>query len=370
MSLHQPPTSFEGFVRSDGSVGSRNHVLVLPTVICSHIVAEEIADRSPSAVAAPHDHGCAQIGADSDQTRRTFIGLCRNPNVAGVLVVGLGCEGLQSDEVVRALDRNGVPVRESVIQDAGGTDPCIERGVAAVEELASGTRTAGRTAGDLGDLTVGVVATDCNPTTLGTADPLVGTVVEEVVNAGGRAVVAGADRVLPHADALQSRVRPVAREEFEALRGRHRDRPARATRVRHDALESTPDAVARLWSDLSFEEVLEYGERPDVDTGVSLLDAPARFAEAATGLAAAGAQVIVHTTGEGVPAGHPIVPTIKVTGDPATYGALEGDIDVDARNAVAADVLELVGRVASGEPTCAERTGLTDFAITRVGPSM
>jgi altronate dehydratase large subunit len=287
------------------------------------------------------------------------------------LVVGLGCEGLQSGGIVRELERNGVPVKESVIQDAGGTEPCIEQGIAAVEELASETRTADRMAGDLGDLTIGVVATDCNPTTLETVDPLVGTVVEEVVDAGGRAVVAGTDRILPHADSLRSRFRPgSARTGFEELLRRHRDVPARATRVRHDARESTPNAVARLWSDLPFEGVLEYGDRPGAETGVTLLDAPARFAEAATGLAAAGAQVIVHTTSEGIPAGHPVIPTIKVTGDPATYGALEGDIDVDARSADAGDVLELVGRVASGEPTCAERTGLTDFAITRVGPSM
>jgi altronate dehydratase large subunit len=365
-----PQTSFEGFARPDGRRGSRNHVLVLPTVICSHVVAEEIADRSPSAVATPHDHGCAQIGADNNQTRRTFLGLCDNPNVAGVLVVGLGCEALQSDGIVRELERDGAPVRESVIQDAGGTEPCIERGLAAVEELASGVRTASRTAGDLGDLMVGVVATDCNPTTLGTADPLVGTVVEEVVDAGGRAVVAGTDRVLPHADALRSRLQPAARAEFEAFVDRHRDLPARATRVRRDALESEPDAVARLWSDLPFEEVLEYGEQAGADAGMSLLDAPARFAEAATGLVAAGAQVIVHATGEGIPTGHPVVPTIKVTGDPTTYDALERDIDVDARNADAADVLNLVGRVASGDPTCAEENGLTDFAITRIGPSM
>lgn len=370
MSLRTPPTWFEGFARKDGRWGSRNHVLVLPTVICSHIVAEEIADQSPSAVATPHDHGCAQIGADNDQTRRTFLGLCNNPNVAGVLVVGLGCEALQSDGIVRDLERNDVPVRESVIQDAGGTEPCVEQGVAAVKELTNGAQAADRTTGDLGDLTVGVVATDCNPTTLGTADPLVGTVVEEVVGAGGRAIVAGTDRVLPHADAMRSRFRPAAREEFRAFLDRHRDVPARATRVRRDALESEPDAVSRLWSDLPFEEVLEYGKRPDADAGVSLLDAPARFAEAATGLAAAGAQVIVHTTGEGIPTGHPVVPTIKVTGDPATYGALEGDLDVDAQNADAADVLDLVGRVSSGEPSCAEANGLTDFAITRVGPSM
>jgi altronate dehydratase large subunit len=83
---------FEVYEREDGQAGVRNRVLVLPSVICSRIVADRIADEHPSAVSAPHDHGCAQLGADNDQTRRTLANTARNPNVAGTVVVGLGCE--------------------------------------------------------------------------------------------------------------------------------------------------------------------------------------------------------------------------------------------------------------------------------------
>ncbi|MFC6730636.1 UxaA family hydrolase, partial [Natronoarchaeum mannanilyticum] len=95
-STRESTTSFEAYRRDDGRAGVRNRVLVVPSVICSHIVAERIAEREDGAVCAPHDHGCGQIGDDHDQTERTLLNLARNPNVAGATVVGLGCEHLQS----------------------------------------------------------------------------------------------------------------------------------------------------------------------------------------------------------------------------------------------------------------------------------
>lgn len=359
---------FEGYARPAG-IGVRNRVLVLPSVICSHLVADEIASRVDGAESAPHDHGCAQIGADREQTKRTFVNVGSNPNVAGTVVVGLGCEGIQSDEVREALADRGVPVREVVIQEAGGTDPCIERGVEAATDLVERSETQ-RTSADVGDLTVGVVASDLDASTVEAADPLVGDVVGEIVDAGGRAVVAGTERVLPHAAAVRERTTDGARPAFDALVERRRNEPARASRVRLQAAEYDASAVTSPWDDRPIEAVLEYGERATHDRGVALVDAPARFEEAATALAAAGAQVVVHVTGEGVPAGHPIVPVIKVTGDGATYEALAGDIDVNANEATPANLLEYIGSVADGAETRAERHGVSEFAITRVGPSM
>ncbi|MFC6734193.1 UxaA family hydrolase [Haladaptatus sp. GCM10025707] len=107
---------FEAFDRGDGRIGVRNRVLVLPSVICSHMVADRIAASVPDAVSTPHDHGCAQIGSDNDQTRRTFLGIGTNPNIAGTVVVGLGCEVIQSDSLAADLAARGVPVSELSIQ--------------------------------------------------------------------------------------------------------------------------------------------------------------------------------------------------------------------------------------------------------------
>jgi len=362
---------------SDGTasrgVGVRDRVLVLPSVICSRIVADRIADRVPGAVSASHDHGCGQIGDDKAQTHRTFLGVGANPNVAGTVVVGLGCESIQSDDVAADLADLGVPVRETAIQDAGGTDATVEAGVAAVEGLRNRSTddSEGIVTASLQDLTVGVVSGDLAEATRETADPLVGAVVDELVDAGARVVAAGSERVTAHPEAAAGRA--ATDDAAAALRGlaeRHRGRPARASRVGGAAREHEFEAVTRAWGEAPIRDVLDYGERATHAEGLAVVDAPSRFAEAATALVAAGAQVVVHVTGDGVATGHPVAPVLKMSGDPETLAAVGDDIDVDATATDAEDLLASLRAVASGERVRAEEHGLVSSAITRVGPSM
>jgi altronate dehydratase large subunit len=352
------------YARSDG-IGARNRLLVLPSVICSRLVADRIADAVPGAVSAGHDHGCAQLGDDEAQTERTLEGVATNPNVAGAVVVGLGCEGVQSDRLAGTLADRGVPVRELSIQGVGGSDEAVDRGVAAARELSN--RVSRTATADLGDLTVGVVSSDLQDSTVDHADPLIGGVVDRVVDAGGRVVVAGTERVRPHGTA--------AREAMpDEVAARYTDvveaSPPRTAGLVRRAADRPFDDLSRLWGGRPIRDVLPYGAPATHDSGVALVDAPTAFAEASTALAAAGAHVVLHATADGIPTGHPIVPVCKVTGDAETYAALEGDIDVDARTAGVDDITARIGRVVGGERTCAERHGLTTFAITRAGPSM
>ncbi|WP_331233325.1 UxaA family hydrolase [Natronorarus salvus] len=359
---------FTGYGRADGRIGVRNRLLVLPSVICSHIVADRIAARVPTAVSAPHDHGCAQLGADNDQTARTFTGIGTNPNVAGVVVVGLGCEEIQSGDVATRLADLGVSVRELSIQSEGGSDRTIERGVEEATALLEERRR--ETTGSLADLTVGIVGSDVQDSTIETADPLVGSFARRVVDAGGRVVVAGTERLLPHAEEAVAAADDAVREEYRRLLETRRRTPARTAGLRRRAARRSFDELSRPWDGLPIRDVLAYGERATHDAGVGIVDAPSGFAEAATGLAAAGAQLVVHATAEGIPSGHPIVPVLKVTGDGTTYRVLSGDIDVDARSTTPEAFTERVLDVLDGAESCAERHGLTEFAITRVGPSM
>ena len=361
--------TFQGVRRPNGSVGVRNNVLVLPSVICSHIVADRIAANVDGAVSTPHDHGCAQLGADNDQTWRTFLSLAANPNVAGTVVVGLGCEEIQSDDVADALDSRDVPVRELSIQDVGGTDECVARGVEFASELAASRPTEASTAG-IEDLTLGIVSSDLDATTREVADPLVGEVARTVVEAGGRVVVAGNERVTAHPSAVREATAGPARGALDELLDRHQGHPPRASGVGRTAREHSFADVTRSWGGLDVSAVRPYGDPVGIDEGLALVDAPSRFAEATTGLAAAGANVVLHATGDGVLTGHPLVPVVKVTGDERTASALPDDIDVDATAADADDVLDRLLDVADGQRCCAEDHGLTEFAITRVGPSM
>ncbi|MFB6106879.1 MAG: UxaA family hydrolase [Halobacteriaceae archaeon] len=361
--------AFAGVERDDGTVGVRDRVLVLPSVICSHVVADRIADRVEGAVSTPHDHGCGQAGEDNAQTERTFLGLAQNPNVAGTLVVGLGCEHVQSDAVAARLREMAVPVREVAIQDAGGTEACLAAGVDAAEDLATARGTARRPAA-LGDLTVGVVVGDLDGSTVSRAAPLVGSMAQTVVEAGGRVVAAGTERLTTHPDGARAATSDAARPAMEALLERHRGEPPKSVRVANEAEGRPFEDVTADWGGLPVAEVLRYGERPSLDAGLAVVDAPSQYEEAASALVAAGAQVLVHVTADGVLTGHPLAPTVKVSGDAETVAVLPDAIDVDATAADPDALLGTVCRVADGDPSLDERHGLTGFAITRIGPSM
>src|SRR5215468_5826082 len=122
--------TFTGYRRSDGSVGVRNHVLVVPTVICASVVAERIAASiAPVGTALPHLAGCGQLGPDQKITHDTLAAYCRHPNVGAVLVVALGCEQVIAQHLAEAARRAGKPSEIVAIQTEGGTVRATDRGI-------------------------------------------------------------------------------------------------------------------------------------------------------------------------------------------------------------------------------------------------
>lgn len=361
------PATFRGYERGGRLPGVRDRVLVLPSVICSHVVADRIADRFEGAVSASHDHGCGQLGSDRAQTERTLVGLGSNPNIGGVLVVGLGCETSQSDALADRIEDSNIPVDEVTIQNEGGTEECYQEGRSRIEALKSD---ADRQPVPLSDVAVGIVSQDFRPATLDRVDPLLGSLVREVVDVGGRALVAAGERIDTHTAALQKRCRSETAEERLASVTTARSTGRKQTKPpRKRAASASPSEITRAWSDKPIETVLEYGERASFLSGVGLINAPPSFEGAATALAAAGAQVIVHAAQDGNPAGHPIVPILKITSLEQTYRALTDAIDVYADAATGAELQERVGDVLDGKRVRAEEHGLTNFAISRAGPS-
>lgn len=122
-----------GFVRPAGAAGARDKILVLPSVVCSGLVAEEL--ETEFAVALTHQHGCLQVGDDLSHSRAVFAGLGANPNVAATVVVSLGCETLQGRRLAEAIAAAGQPAELVEIQAAGGTAAAVAAGRALVEEL-------------------------------------------------------------------------------------------------------------------------------------------------------------------------------------------------------------------------------------------
>jgi altronate dehydratase large subunit len=354
--------TFDGYVRDGRRTGVRNHVLVLPSVICSSIVAESIASAVPEAICASHDHGCGQIGGDKRQTRQTLVHTAENPNVAGVVVVGLGCETLDSQDIA---DDLSVPVRHTAIQTAGGTQAAIDEGTKAARELVEQAGGGDRSPVDLGELTLGVATSDVSTSTVQTVHPLVGDLCRRVLDAGGRVVVGATDALAADGQATDLTADDAVAARLADLREMVRAGPSSTA----DGSVSTAD-LKELFADEPIREVVPYGDRTALDSGVAVVETPSVFEETATGLVAAGAQVIVHGTAAGIPTGHPLAPVVKVSADSGTVAAIPDDIDVDATEAQSDTLARRTRAVASGEPTATENHRLAPFAITRSGPSL
>jgi len=150
------PTTFMGYRRQDGRVGVRNHVLVLATVQCANAVVDRIGQALPEVVALSHAWGCSQIGADLEQTRRVLEEFAGHPNVGAVLLIGLGCETMPTQEMGEKLAAGGVLCRRLTIQEEGGNRATLARGQALALELLQEVAHARREPVSLSELVLGV----------------------------------------------------------------------------------------------------------------------------------------------------------------------------------------------------------------------
>jgi altronate dehydratase len=180
-----------GWRRADGRFGIRDHLLVLPSVVCSTHAAREIA-TAEGAVAICHQHGCLHVGDDLRHTEAALVGTATNPNVGGVLVVSLGCETIQGRRLARRIEDLGQRVRFVGIQAAGGTERAVAAGRAAVEELRREMAASEPQPLQPADLVVGLDAGD---------DPLAGALAAQLRERGWRiAHVAGGREASAHVE--------------------------------------------------------------------------------------------------------------------------------------------------------------------------
>src|SRR5450755_2833123 len=149
---------FAGYRRRNGTVGVRNHVLVMPSVMCANHVVDRIGRRVPEVITIGHPTGCSQVGADFEQTKRTLAGFAANPNVGAVLVVGLGCESNESKALTAEIAARGQRVEVIGIHECDGTSNTIARGVEIARARLRETQPLERTQGDVSELILG---TEC-----------------------------------------------------------------------------------------------------------------------------------------------------------------------------------------------------------------
>jgi altronate hydrolase len=388
-----PRPTFAGYRRLDGRVGTRNFIAILTSVNCSASTAKLIAEqfRGPALEAYPnvdgvvaltHNSGCGLV-PDSEGGQlllRTLRGYAAHPNVAGLLVLGLGCEMLQVDRLTEGLELSSdTIVSRLTIQEAGGIRSTVRAGVEAVRAMLPQVDRLRRETCDVSELVLGLNCGGSDGFSGITANPALGHASDRIVACGGRSVLAetpeiyGAEHLLTRrAVSRDVGVRLLERiswwREYAERGGGTLDNnpsPGNKAGGLTTILEKSLGAIAKGGT-AELTAVYQYGESIS-EPGFGFMDTPGYDPVSVTGLVAGGATVVVFTTGRGSVLGCKPTPSIKVASNTDTYLRMAEDMDLNA--GVIADgtaTVEQVGEqifakilaVASGEPTVSEELDL------------
>jgi altronate dehydratase large subunit len=383
--------TFSGYRRNDGSVGTRNYVGVISTVVCANEVADEISRRVQGTSVFLHQQGCCQTLVDIKRVNDTLTGLGQNPNLASVLLVSLGCESTAVKEVAQNIKKSGKRVETIVIQDIGGAARSVAEGVLLSQDMVQEASILERTECPLSEIVLGLKCGSSDTTSGLAPNPALGTASDMLVATGGTSILGEVTEFIgaEHLLATHARTEEIGQKIIEFVQRMEK----RAKSVGADIRGGQPTggnikgglttieekslgAIAKGGS-APIEAVYEYGQRPDTK-GLVVMDSPGREPEILTGLAAAGCTVIAFTTGRGAPQGFPFVPVIKITGNNLTWEKLRDHMDLsvsavmEGRERIAdagQRIFDEMRAVASGKLTKAEISGYTKaMDIYMVGP--
>mgnify|MGYP001189064122 CR=1 FL=1 len=374
----ETPRMFDGFVRANGDVGIRNEIWILPTVGCVNRICSALASRFPSRPgidgvhAFTHPYGCSQLGDDHENTRRILACLAQHPNAAAVLVVGLGCENNTMAGFKEAIgDCDPARFRFLSVQEAGDE---MEEGLKLLDELAETAAAAKRQPVPLSSLKVGLKCGGSDGFSGITANPLLGAFSDWLC---------GAPLFMN---------RGASRGVFDGCGGRTNG--FKKSFLRHNqvvcenpspgnkdggisTLEEKSLGCTQKGGNGPVVDVLPYGGRLS-RPGLNLLYGPGNDIVAVTVLAAAGAHMVLFTTGRGTPLGGP-VPTVKISSNSELAARKKQWIDFDAGrlldgaslDGLADELLDQVVAIASGTLTTkAETNGFREIAIFKDGVTL
>lgn len=392
--------SFMGYLRSDGQAGVRNEIWIIPTVGCTNQTAEIIAKQANAVIAAepwgqnvdgvyafPHPFGCSQLGDDHLNTQKILCGLAKHPNAAGVLILGLGCENNQVNQMKDALgDYDPNRIKFLITQEV---EDEIDAGTEIVLDLAKQASAAQRQELPLTYLKVGLKCGGSDGLSGVTANPLVGWISDYTVAAGGTSVLTevpemfGAEHLLMNRAVDENVFEDVVKliNDFKEYFISHNqpvyENPSPGNREGGiTTLEDKSLGCTEKGGRGQVVAVHNYGEAAS-KPGLNLLCSPGNDIVAVTALAAAGCQIILFTTGRGTPLGT-CVPVIKIATNTQLYNKKQHWIDFNAgiltegvRMEEAADQLfDTVIATANGAKTKAEQMGFREIAIWKDGVTL
>lgn len=399
---------FMGYHRSDGSVGTRNYLGILTTVNCAGSVARfigEAVNRSglldgtrniDGVVPIVHGTGCGMADRNEGYATlfRTLSGYARNPNFGGILLVGLGCEVMQIPDLVGPDRRWDDPTFGFLnIQQTGGTQRTVERGVEMLGEIARLANRIERKPAPASRLVLGLQCGGSDGYSGITANPALGAAADLLVRHGGTAVLSetpeiyGAEHLLTrravNADVGGSLVERIRWWEEYTSRNEcamdNNPTPGNKRGGLTTILEKSLGAVAKGGT-APLSAVCKYAERVEAP-GLVFMDSPGYDPCSVTGQIASGANLVAFTTGRGSVSGYMPTPCIKLASNDSLFTRMGDDMDVNCGDIVSEgadvaekgkDIFDLLLRVASGEPTRSECLGFggTEFVPWQIGAVM
>jgi len=370
---------FYGYRRPDGKFGVRNHVLIMPSVGCANETARIIAGLVTGAVSMVNQHGCGETIGNRKITQLVLAGLAANPNVYGVVLVGLGCEPNTADEMAQVIAaRTNKPVRTLEIQAEGGTLNTINKAVRYAQELVVEASAVQREECNISELMLGIECGSSDATSGLVSNPVMGNVSDRLVDLGAVAMfsetpeIIGAEHILARRCAtpemgkkllaMCNKTEEDMRRVGENLRSGQPGPGNKAGGI--STLEEKSLGCIHKGGTKIISEVLDYACAP-TKKGLIYMDTPGYDMLSVTAKVAAGCQVIVFTTGRGNPIGNPVAPVLKVTANKDLFARMHDNLDMDfsavfdgkGMEEMGLEVLQEVLRVANGKLTKAEAYG-------------
>lgn len=380
---------FMGYKRPDGKVGIRNHVLILPTCACASETCRIVSSEVKGTVNVINNSGCAEVKGNEDMTQKILRGFAANPNVYGIVVIGLGCENVSHDKLKAGIQAiTNKPIVSFGIQEEGGTIKTIEKATRAARQMVADASLVKREPVDISNLMMGIECGGSDATSGFGANPTVGKLSDMLVDNGATTIMSetiefvGAEHILAK--------RGATKEIHDQIIKICKDYEAHLAAVGQDFRTGQPtqgnkDGGLSTIEEKSLGCIYKGGTRPIVEVvmegvpptkhGAIVMDSPGYDIASVTAMVAGGCQVVVFTTGRGTPTGHAIAPVLKVTANRTTFqnmidnmdidvsGVTEGEVSIDE---AANDMMAELVRVCDGKITKAEAFGFSDIAIDRI----
>lgn len=382
---------FNGYRRSDGSIGVRNDVVVINTVSELSGLTRKLGKIVPEVTPITHNGATAQFTEDYKQTIKTLIGTAGHPNVSAALVVGMGND-LIAHEIVNELQQKGKSIHAIYFNNGETVPNVLEEGIQWLKTAVNNSKNETREEADITELIVGLECGGSDAWSGITANPSIGAFSDMIVKDGGTSILAetteaiGAEHILA-ANAINDKVRNKFLETVhkyeERIKATGEDiRSANPTPGNMEGglttLEEKSLGCIKKGGNTPLKEVLSYAHHPS-EKGFVFMDTPGYDVESVCGLAAGGAQIILFSTGKGSPTGSPVAPVIKIGTNPKVYKTMGEHIDVNAGKIIEGEssiqdigkeIYDLVIQVANGTVITAEKHKNQEFAIWRLAESI